>query len=341
MGISSIEWKQKAVTELDSALNKFLDEIPDHLKWDPEMSNPVFFQQSALLYCTYHWVQIQVHRPFIPRPGQEPILPFPALAICSNAARKVICISETLQARRDRGMLALEMGPPLTLLFASAIILLVSVRHSKRTEIAPESGIQKDMADVYRCIQLMSKYEPSHQIAGRLIDVLTAVLTTGQISQAEAKSLKSDSPDMSTTSLSSRSVPEILDGSGHEGNNDHESTTRAQINPVDSYSGSLAIAQNTDPIWSASSFLPVGPTTGIGPLSPLPIGETLGNENYMSNLAPAGETVLHQPAFDSYTQTVTPFPLYGNVDFDLGQVEWDSFMSNVDDMMNSGEYRWC
>ena len=64
-----------------------------------------------MLYATYHWVQIQVHRPFIPRPGQEPVLPFPSLAICSNAARKIIHIMETLQNRRDGGMVALEMVP--------------------------------------------------------------------------------------------------------------------------------------------------------------------------------------------------------------------------------------
>ena len=147
MGISGIEWKKKAVIELgefnrftilveagsnveiDSALNKFLDQIPDHcmdlfflvhsqnltrvwiVKWDPAMSDPIFFQQSALLYNTYHWVQIQIHRPFIPRLGQEPILPFPALTICSNAARKIVHIWETVHVRRDGRMITLEMGP--------------------------------------------------------------------------------------------------------------------------------------------------------------------------------------------------------------------------------------
>ncbi|KAK1227496.1 Gypsy retrotransposon integrase-like protein 1 [Marasmius sp. AFHP31] len=322
MGISGIEWKRKAVTELDSALNKFLDEIPDHLKWDPEMSNPVFFQQSALLYCTYHWVQIQVHRPFIPRPGQESILSSPALAICSNAARKVICISETLQVRRDRGMLALEMGPPLTLLFASAIILLVGIRHRKRTKIALESEIQKEMADVYRCIQVMSKYEATHQMAGRLIDLLTGVLMAVQISGAESKSFANDNLDESTTEesgqglSSSQAALEGVRGSVHEGNYGQEFTAHTPINTLD-YSASLSAVHNTIPT-SSSSLLPIDPT-GIEPsppahLPPPPIGETPGS-SYMNNSTPADEFMLHQPLSDWHTQTVTPSSFYGNVDF--------------------------
>ncbi|KAK1227497.1 Gypsy retrotransposon integrase-like protein 1 [Marasmius sp. AFHP31] len=349
MGISGIEWKRKAVTELDSALNKFLDEIPDHLKWDPEMSNPVFFQQSALLHCTYHWVQIQVHRPFIPRPGQEPILASPALAICSNAARKVVYISETLQARRDQGMLALEMGPPLTLLFASAIILLVSIRHPKRTTIAPKSETQKEMTEVYRCMQLMSKYEATHQMAGRLIDILSGVLIAVQISGAEAKSLAGDNLDESTVResglglSSSRAALGGVRESFHEGNYGQEITAHTPINTLD-YSTSFSAVQNTVPT-SSSSSLPMG-STGIESSFPAhlpspPTGGENSGSGYMDNSTAADEFMLHQPLFGLHTQTVTPSSFYGNVDFT--QYEWNSFMSDVDDIMlnGGGDYRWC
>jgi len=75
------------------------------------MTDPVFLHQSVTLYVVYHWAQIQVHRPFIPRPGRDPVLPFPSLAICANAARKIIQILEGLQVKRDGGLLPLEMIP--------------------------------------------------------------------------------------------------------------------------------------------------------------------------------------------------------------------------------------
>ncbi|KAK1222316.1 Gypsy retrotransposon integrase-like protein 1 [Marasmius sp. AFHP31] len=158
MGISGIEWKRKAVVELDSALNEFMDRIPDHLRWDPKMSNPIFFQQSSMLYSMYHWVQIQVHRPFIPRPGQEPILPFPSAAISSSATRKILHIFEIRQARLERGMIALETGPNMLVsLFMSALILLVNIWRPRRTELG--SDPTEDLTEVNRCVELLRKYE--------------------------------------------------------------------------------------------------------------------------------------------------------------------------------------
>ncbi|KAK7034653.1 Gypsy retrotransposon integrase-like protein 1 [Paramarasmius palmivorus] len=183
MGITGMDWKQKAVVELDSALNKFVDTIPAHLKWDAPKENIIFFQQSAMLYATYYWTQIQVHRPFIPRPGQASVLPFPSLAICSNAARTTVHVLGVLQERRDkdRQFIGLEMVPNiLTPLFASALILLVSVWRGRRTTTSTSES-EKEMSDVYRCINMIKPYESRYQTAGRICDILNAVVAIGSL----------------------------------------------------------------------------------------------------------------------------------------------------------------
>ena len=105
-GFVGPEWEQRIVAELDSALNKWSDTVPDHrkstvrsaampptqisyytVKWDPDRQHKLFMNQSASLYANYYLAQVCVHRPFIPSPRKPSRLPFPSLTICTNAAR--------------------------------------------------------------------------------------------------------------------------------------------------------------------------------------------------------------------------------------------------------------
>jgi hypothetical protein len=121
--LSAAEWNHKAVMELDSALNKWVDALPDFrnyaiqlvvaeiddfylVKYNPHQKDNVFAHQSAMLYIVFYWVQIQglfiskvynyclstclFHWPFISQPGQKSILMFPSLAICANTARSCV-----------------------------------------------------------------------------------------------------------------------------------------------------------------------------------------------------------------------------------------------------------
>ena len=142
MGIGDTEWYEKAVMELDSALNKWLDSVPEHrksilsiavfivdipqtVKWENQNDASIFFSQSAILYSAYYWVQIQIHRKFIPRPGHtSSMLSFPSLTICTNAARSCIRIGETYHKKQ---------GSPL---YPN---ILVSLIRGRRVELS-ESG---------------------------------------------------------------------------------------------------------------------------------------------------------------------------------------------------------
>ncbi|KAF9268935.1 hypothetical protein L218DRAFT_954359 [Marasmius fiardii PR-910] len=86
------------VKQLDNSLTTWIDKIPKHLKWAEDMQDHVTSNQSAMLYNTYHFTQILVHRPFI-RPlrihkldGNVP--PNSALALCCTAAKSCVRIIE-------------------------------------------------------------------------------------------------------------------------------------------------------------------------------------------------------------------------------------------------------
>ncbi|KAJ7772682.1 fungal-specific transcription factor domain-containing protein [Mycena maculata] len=90
----------QTIMALDSALNAWLSEVPDHLRWDPLRRHKLHFNQSALLYAEYYSVQILLHRPFIPAPLENPPPgALPSLAICTSAARSCARIFDAQDRR--------------------------------------------------------------------------------------------------------------------------------------------------------------------------------------------------------------------------------------------------
>ncbi|KAF5328394.1 hypothetical protein D9619_013329 [Psilocybe cf. subviscida] len=140
-------WEQTVVSELDSALNKWADAVPDHLKWDPHREDVAFFHQSAALWATYYHVQILVHRPFIqsarvasPSRGSS-VSMIPSPAMCTNAARACCHIVDVQQRRTGPVIAHVQMA-----IFQSAFILLLSIWGGKRSGLLIDPSPQ--MADV-------------------------------------------------------------------------------------------------------------------------------------------------------------------------------------------------
>lgn len=72
------------------------------VRWNPQMENVVFLNQSALLYGSYYSLQIVIHRPFIPSPRKPSGITFPSLEICTNAARSCIHVLDVHSKRVGR-----------------------------------------------------------------------------------------------------------------------------------------------------------------------------------------------------------------------------------------------
>ncbi|RDB28769.1 Activator of stress genes 1 [Hypsizygus marmoreus] len=174
LGFVGQQWEQHIVAELDSALNKWVDTVPDFLRWDPTREDMRFFTLSATIYCTYYHIQILIHRPFIPSPRKPSPLTFPSLAICTNAARSC---SHIVDVQRRRGILA----PPQVqiAIFTSGIVLLLSLWGGKRSGLATDTS--REMADVQKCMQALKGCETRWHSAGRLWDILCELACVGDL----------------------------------------------------------------------------------------------------------------------------------------------------------------
>ncbi|KAG1759731.1 fungal-specific transcription factor domain-containing protein [Suillus occidentalis] len=150
LGFVGQQWEQQIVAELDSALNKWIDDVPDHLRWDPNMDINDFFMQSYSLYSSYYHVQILIHRPFIPSPRKPSPLSFPSLAICTNAARSCSHVMDVY--RRRSGM--------------PVLFCFLNIWGGKRSGLYTDPT--KEMADVHKCMSVLKSCEKRWHTAGRL-----------------------------------------------------------------------------------------------------------------------------------------------------------------------------
>ncbi|KAF8162154.1 fungal-specific transcription factor domain-containing protein, partial [Mycena galopus ATCC 62051] len=166
-------WDEHIVSELDSALNKWVDGIPEHLRWDAHRVDPLFFKQSVALYVTYYHVQMTAHRPFVVR-SQPTTLP--SLAICTNAARSCTHVIDAWY-QRMKDTPAIILLPALT---TASVILLLNVWNSKRTGLAPH--MNSAINEVHKCMRVMRVLETRWQMAGFLWDMVNEIANLKQVS---------------------------------------------------------------------------------------------------------------------------------------------------------------
>ncbi|KAF7325850.1 Zn(2)-C6 fungal-type domain-containing protein [Mycena kentingensis (nom. inval.)] len=169
IGLGDDKWEEEVVVELDSALNRWFETIPDHLRWDADnqIVDDVFFDQSAVLYCTYFHTRIVIHRPFIPvmRRSTYPTH-LPSLAICNTAARSCSHVAQVHQKRRPNNPLWFSQTP----LFTAAIVLLLNIWGGGAN--LGSSRAQADYEDVKRCMAVLEVQQRVWPSAGALLNTL-------------------------------------------------------------------------------------------------------------------------------------------------------------------------
>lgn len=162
------------VAELDSRLNKWAEEIPEHLLWNPYMEDDVFFEQSVALYASFYHVQILVHRPSIPTRRRPSSTIFKPLAICANAARSS---SHVVDVKLRRG--AFISYHTLKSAFDSAVALVLNISGGARSGLS--IGTDRELVDVYKCMALVRQAERRWQNAGRCYDMLCELLAGSKL----------------------------------------------------------------------------------------------------------------------------------------------------------------
>ncbi|KAL0576124.1 Gypsy retrotransposon integrase-like protein 1 [Marasmius crinis-equi] len=211
-GTSASEQEQIAVKEFDRALNEWIDNIPDHIRWNPHMhkDNKFFFNQSCFLHINYYWVQIQVHRSFISgRATPDKAMAFASLAVCANAARSCSHVME-LQVRE--GDLMIPFPETQMVLFNSAIVLLFNIWRGKSIGITPDPV--KELNDVLKCVNILQTYEGRWQMCGRLCDILMELVSFSDLDTAPSQSNNLKRPRSAELSTGEASQSESPFGTG-------------------------------------------------------------------------------------------------------------------------------
>ncbi|KAI0035392.1 fungal-specific transcription factor domain-containing protein, partial [Vararia minispora EC-137] len=197
--IGEQEWEKRVVSELDSALNRWFDALPDHLRWDPTRENEVHFFQSVCLHAAYHLVQMTIHRPFIPSSRKASSLSFPSLTICANSARACIHVLQAHE-RRIPGAIIMNLLIPA---FMAGIVLVLRIWVAKRSGLKIDA--EKDMKDVHNAINFIASGEERRvltlvpllwPLAGRFKDLLVTLSQVGDLPlPAAPSSSKRTHPD--------------------------------------------------------------------------------------------------------------------------------------------------
>ncbi|KAJ7595463.1 fungal-specific transcription factor domain-containing protein [Mycena floridula] len=197
------EWDVNVVVDIDSALNKWIASIPEHLKWDPENPDLTFFNQSALLYTGYYYTQIIAHQRFILSRTPNDVA-FPHLAICANAARSY---SRLMNVQSRRGYIA-SMNT-IVPLFSSALVLLLNHWAGRRFGLQSNPG--KQYADVWNCINVLRHYEPTWHYAGRFCDVLEQLINFEGETSSTTRNILKRAPSQNLSNESGKDIFDLSD----------------------------------------------------------------------------------------------------------------------------------
>ncbi|KAL8286426.1 hypothetical protein RQP46_004443 [Phenoliferia psychrophenolica] len=244
-------------------------------------------------------------------------LPFPALAICSNAARSLIHVLDTL---RERGTLTdLFWNAPLYGATSGMILTIILIRQGPAGMNDTSSAA---MSDMQRCLKVLNFLAPSTCMARKVAQVLTKLLKVAQLHNARLE----HKPPASTEF--SRRVASGSTGTGHN----MITTALKYVNRGDLSSPSSPAFAAPTPVQPPAPMLAMPE-----PLSPFPLSSD--SSSLQSGLG------LDQP-FSLPSGLPSPFENYGDSMFASATVEspaatsflpWD----NQDfSMLNPDEGEW-
>ncbi|EPQ32023.1 uncharacterized protein PFL1_00221 [Pseudozyma flocculosa PF-1] len=174
-GFMGKEWDQRIVAEVDSALNNWLETVPAHLRYSPNLDNDTWLIQSSMLYIRYYHCQILVHRPFIFGDKSRSSFNFPSLAICTNAARSISHVVDNLKARGLDNIAGTQIAARTG---TAASILLLVVRGAK---ISGGRMSTSAMNDLRRSVAVLRHMETQWRACGKFADILDSLINMCQL----------------------------------------------------------------------------------------------------------------------------------------------------------------
>ncbi|PBK95800.1 hypothetical protein ARMGADRAFT_1077331 [Armillaria gallica] len=176
------------VSSLDSFLNQWLQSVPEHLRWNPNNQDGLFFNQSAFLHITYQHTRILVHRPYLPAPQ--------SIATCRDAALATLDIVE---AQRRRGYI--QSMHLVSCVNSTTLTMLLILWNG-----AEDPFKTREIQRVAICMDMLKGVENRLPMAGAFWDVI-AELVSPDTSQSSSRRSRQGSRD---SAGSSHSQPAFL-----------------------------------------------------------------------------------------------------------------------------------
>ncbi|KAK0451180.1 fungal-specific transcription factor domain-containing protein [Desarmillaria tabescens] len=180
--------EQRINSDIDSSMNAWMNSIPDHLRWNPDRDNTLFLYQSAVLYNTYHMLQIYTHRPFL-CPGSS--LSTPSLVLSTIAARSC---SRILQVHMKRIKIIIPhilMGA-----FMSGAVLAMNIWSGKRVGHPPKA---EDLTGYEQCLATFIHASDSWMVAGRALKMFKCMASFDTASVLDGTSIQASHPQENAT----------------------------------------------------------------------------------------------------------------------------------------------
>ncbi|KZV61662.1 hypothetical protein PENSPDRAFT_618879 [Peniophora sp. CONT] len=307
------DWITRTIAQLDSLLNNWANSVPEHLRWDPSRTDDLFFCQSAHLWMQYHEAQIMVHRQFISSIQITP-MPFPALTICTSAARSLVHLTVSLYTRLPDRTGVLHWGAGY-----AGLVLLVGIGNARLHNLAYDR--KSAMADIETMLRILRSQENRWRWASRHADVLEVLKAIGEDDNYEPvkyrKRRHGEDPPPNTDLYFSRFLPP-------------EDRVQNATSTVDWNAPSIFGTVSTTQSAAGATHLPdVSHSQDAGVLGNVDFGALFGFGNTTTSHAQSSPNPLvsDMDAFDGFApgdQHMGSSQLgdWAGIPFDLGMDDW-------------------
>ncbi|TRM65885.1 fungal-specific transcription factor domain-containing protein [Schizophyllum amplum] len=175
------EWERNVVRELDSALNRWVENVPEHLRWNPEQPDFRFLNQAAYLEAAYRQTQILIHRPFITSSKPSSQLALPSLTICTTAARACAHVLDQQRHKTGKALPYAMVSFPSSI---SATVLLISM-FSRCEPTRSRRDQLKELKEIHLMMDYLKSLEDRWVTAGRTWDVLNELCHFGDMPNSQ------------------------------------------------------------------------------------------------------------------------------------------------------------
>ncbi|KAK7473283.1 Gypsy retrotransposon integrase-like protein 1 [Stygiomarasmius scandens] len=245
-------WKQKVVSQLDAAMNRWVDKIPMHLRWNlstgfgiqdgesPERRR-MFDAQTAGVYTTFYFMQIQIHRPLVSKLDGKNSLSLEShahLAVCVSAARSCIHLLHVYSQKYETP----PFGHVFVQILRTSLILVLNISIAKANKLLSNDH-KTDMDYLLKCVDILRRFQGRWQVTRRCIDTIQGLID--RCSTSDGSISRSGAADNGSSSSTAGSGPSNVMIPEHQNSYAEDRHSEGTIDSLFSFQNSSVSYWNT------------------------------------------------------------------------------------------------